>query len=83
MLKRRTKIRSVDGHSILTEGYTHRNEQVWNLSFVLEPGLPVLGAATLDITQGPVADHARKEDRVEPREGTAEAGDKTPVQRKI
>lgn len=64
-------------------GYTHRNEQVRNLSFILQPGFPVLGTATLDITQGTVADHARKKDGIEPRKGAGEASDETPVQSKV
>lgn len=37
----------------------------------------------MNITARAVDDHAAEEDRVEPREWAAEAGDETPVQRKI
>ena len=62
---------------------THRNEQIRHPSLILEPGLPVLGPAALDIPQSTVADHASEENRVEPRERAAEASDQTPVQRKV
>lgn len=61
----------------------YRNEQVGNLSLVLSPSLTVLVPAALDVTQSTVADHARKEQRVEPRERAVKAGNKTPVQGKV
>lgn len=62
---------------------THRNEQVRDPSFILEPGLPILGPAALDITQSTVADHACEEEGVEPRERAGEASYETPVQGKV
>lgn len=67
----------------LNEKNTYRNKQVGHLSFILSPRLAVLVAATLDVTKSTVADHAREEERVEPRERAAKARDKTPVQGKV
>lgn len=62
---------------------TYRNKQVGHLSFILGPRLAVLVAAALDVTKSTVANHAREEERVEPRERAAKARDKTPVQGKV
>ena len=59
---------------------THRNEQVGNLSLVLGPGLTILVAAALNVTQSTVGDHAGKEERVEPWERAGEASNQPPVQ---
>lgn len=45
------------------------NEEVRNLSFILEPGLAVLGAAAGNVSVRAVGNHAREEDGVEPGEG--------------
>jgi len=66
-----------------SETETHGNEQVGDLALVLEPGLTVLGATPLDITQSTVGDHAGEEERVEPREGARETSDQAPVQSEV
>lgn len=82
MLRRRTKSMLVYSHKF-ERTRTHGNEQVRNLSLILSPSLTVLVPAALDITQRTVTDHARKEQRVEPRERAVKASDKTPVQSKV
>jgi hypothetical protein len=55
--------------------WTYGNEEVRNLSFVLEPSVAVLGPAAVDIASCTVGDHTAEEDGVEPREGALESGD--------
>lgn len=65
--------------SDLEGGETYGNEQIGHLALVFQPGFAVLGATTLDVTQGAVGDHAGEEERVEPGEGARETGDQAPV----
>lgn len=62
---------------------THGNKQVGHLLLILNPGLAVLGSAPLDVTQGAVADHTGKEERVEPGEWAFKPGDQAPVEGKV
>lgn len=62
---------------------TYRNEQIRHSSLVLGPGLAVLDAAPLDVTERPVGDHGGEKEWVEPREGAGEAGDQAPVESEV
>jgi hypothetical protein len=54
---------------------THRHKQPRYAPLIFLPSLAIFGAATLDIADGAVGDHAGEEERVEPGERGVEAGD--------
>ena len=62
-------------------GRTYRDVEIRNQSFILGPSFAVLSPASLDVSDGSVHDHDRKEDGIKPWEGRVEAGHQAPRER--